>query len=305
MPYTVAMCIWEVSTLLLYLLAIAAIVREYQAAYAPIHCVVNWSVLALAYPAVFINLIHGNNAFLTTALMAGGLLLLNRRPVLAGALIGLLCYKPQYGVLFPFVLAASGRWRAFGSAAATVVVLTIGTIVLYPEAWHAFLATASGTRTEILDGGGPGLHKIQSVFAWARMWVTPLPLAYALQGAASIAIAAAVTWLWRSNAAYPLKAAALTIGAILITPYSLDYDLVVAAPALAWVALYGLERGFAPFEATALAALWLSPLVARQFAEMTTIPLAVIALLFVFILVLQRAKADFACCDELAFALRQ
>jgi hypothetical protein len=237
--------------------------------------------------------------------MAGGLLLLDRRPVIAGVLVGLLCYKPQYGVLFPLILAASGRWRAFGSASVTVAALTIATIVLYPDAWRAFFAKANETRTIILDQGGVGLHKMQSIFAWARMWGAPLPLAYALQGGVSIAIAAAITWLWRSNAAYPQKAAAAAIGAILATPYSVDYDLVIAAPAIAWLALYGLEKGFAPFEATALASLWLSPLVARQLAQTTTIPVAVIALLIVFVLILRRAKTEFAHSNAPAFALRQ
>ena len=51
--------------------------------------------------------------------VGGGLLLLDRRPVLAGILFGALCYKPHFGMLIPVALAASGRWRAFGAAAAS------------------------------------------------------------------------------------------------------------------------------------------------------------------------------------------
>ena len=40
-----------------------------------------------------------------------------RRPVLAGLLIGCLTWKPQFGILLPVALAASNRWRAFASAA--------------------------------------------------------------------------------------------------------------------------------------------------------------------------------------------
>ncbi len=49
--------------------------------------------------------------------MTGALLQLDKRPVLAGILFGLLAYKPQFGLLIPFVLAASGRWRTFAAAA--------------------------------------------------------------------------------------------------------------------------------------------------------------------------------------------
>ena len=45
-----------------------------------------WLLLALAYPAVFINLGHGHNGFLTAALLGGALVLLDRRPLVAGIL---------------------------------------------------------------------------------------------------------------------------------------------------------------------------------------------------------------------------
>ena len=96
----------------------------------------------------------------------------------------------------------------------------------------------------MLEQGDTGWYKIQSVFAWARMWGGGLTLAYALQGAVTLLVAAALAWLWRSTAAFPLKAAALLIGSVLATPYSLDYDLMLLAPAIAYLAVDGLARGF-------------------------------------------------------------
>ena len=52
------------------------------------------------------NITHGHNGFLTAALFGSGLPLLPTRPVHAGALLGLLAYKPQYGLLIPLALAA-------------------------------------------------------------------------------------------------------------------------------------------------------------------------------------------------------
>ena len=57
--------------------------------------------------------------------LCGGVLMLRRNEIAAGILFGLLVYKPQFGILLPFVLAAGGYWRAFVSAAATVIA-TIG-----------------------------------------------------------------------------------------------------------------------------------------------------------------------------------
>jgi hypothetical protein len=125
----------------------------------------------------------------------------------------------------------------------------------------------------------------------------PIPLAYALQGAVALALAGALAWLWRSAAAFPLKAAALCLGTILATPYSLDYDMMVLAPAIAFLAADGFRRGFAPWEKMALAALWLVPLVARSAGEATLIPLGVPAMLTMFALVLWRAGRDAALPD--------
>jgi alpha-1,2-mannosyltransferase len=47
-------------------------------------------IAALAFPAVFVNLTHGHNGFLTASLFTGALLCLDARPWLAGMLFGLL-----------------------------------------------------------------------------------------------------------------------------------------------------------------------------------------------------------------------
>ena len=75
---------------------------------------------------------------------------------------------------------------------------------------------------------------------------------------------------------------------MLSTPYSLDYDLMVLAPAIAFWASHGLFRGFRNWEKTVLAALWILPLIARTFAEATSIPLTVPLLLAAFVLLLRR-----------------
>ncbi len=249
-----------------------------------------WLLLALAFPAVLINIGHGQNGFLTAALLGGALVILDRRPLLAGILFGLLVYKPQYGLLLPVVLGVSGRWKCFAAAAITVVLLSIATTLTFGvSVWDAFLASTHFTRTVVLEAGNTGWYKIQSVFAWVRMWGAPIPLAYAVQGAAAVALAAALARLWRSGAPYPLQAAALCLATILATPYSFDYDMMLLAPALAFVALDGFNRGFGPWEKTILAVLWLMPLVARSIAHVSLIPLGVPAMLAMFVLILRRS----------------
>jgi hypothetical protein len=252
-----------------------------------------WLLLAVGFPGVIINLGQGHNGFLTAAIFAAALTQFDRRPILAGVLIGLIAYKPQFGLLLPLVLAASGRWRVFAAAAATVGALALMvTLAFGTEVWTAFLASTKFTRTVVLEEGQTGWYKIQSVFSWVRMWGGGIDLAYAAQTAVTLAVAASLVWIWRGKAAFPLKAAILLIGTLLATPYSLDYDLMLLAPAIAFNAADGLARGFAPWEKTMLVALWLVPLVARSVPEATLIPLAVPTMLLAFLLLLRRAMTE-------------
>src|SRR5664280_3490463 len=157
MPYWLALIAWQGVTLLLYLLAIRAIVSPHP----EVTSERLWLLLALAFPAVFINLGQAHNGFLTAALIGAALTQLDRRPLVAGILIGLLAYKPQFGPLIPLVLIATGRWRVFAAAAATVAVMTIAvTLAFGVDVWSAFLATGKFTRTVVLEQGGIGWYKI-------------------------------------------------------------------------------------------------------------------------------------------------
>lgn len=292
MPYWLALIVWQGVTLPLYLWAMHAIVA---ASPSPPGGGTEkmWLLLALAFPAVFINLGQAHNGFLTAALLGAALTQLDCRPIVAGVLIGLLAYKPQFGLLIPLVLAVSGRWRVFASAVVTLAVMTLAvTFAFGVDVWTAFLATGKFTRTVVLEQGGTGWYKIQSVFSWVRMWGGGIALAYVVQAAVTVTIAAALAWLWRSRAAYPLKAAALLIGTLLATPYSLDYDLMLLAPAIGYLAYDGFARGFGAYEKTVLAALWIVPLVARSVPQATLIPLAVPIMLLAFAMLLRRAMNE-------------
>jgi alpha-1,2-mannosyltransferase len=298
MPYPLALAVWQGATLVLYLLALGMImtdVPEAEPRGAAPHSANRapdplWLLLALAFPAVFINLGHGHNGFLTAALIGAALVQLDRRPALAGVLLGLLVYKPQFGILVPVALLANGRWRVFAAAAVTVATLAaITTAALGASVWDAFLASTRFTRIVVLENGETGWQKIQSVFSAVRMWGGPVALAYAVQGSVTLALAAATAWLWRAPVDFAFKAAGLIIAAILATPYSLDYDMTALAPAIAFLAVHGMRCGFGPYEKSALAALWIAPLVARSLAQAVLLPVGVLAMAAMLIVVLHRA----------------
>ena len=281
-PYAWGLSIWLAASFAAYLAAIRAILPGKETL-----------LIASAFPAVFVNIGHGQNGFLTAALLGGALQLLDRRPWLAGMLIGLLAYKPQFGVLIPIALLAGGRWRSIAAAVATVaVLLALSFATLGGGVWQAFADSMHFTQTVVLEQGGTGWEKIQSVFSAARMWGATVPAAYAVQFALGLGLAASLAWLWRSDAAFELKAAALATGSLLATPYVLDYDLVVLAVAIACLARHGLARGFRDFEISLLAAAWMVPLVSRGIAGATGIPLGLVVLSTLYVFTLRRAVLD-------------
>jgi alpha-1,2-mannosyltransferase len=267
-PYLVALFVWQASTFLLYLAAIRRIAGQ-----------PGWLIPTAAYPAAIINIGHGHNGFLTAALFGFGLALLEKRPFIAGLLLGALSYKPQFALLLPLALAAGGHWRAFLATALSALALAGLSAGLFgPAAWRAFFDSLELTRTIVLEQGSTGWHKIQSVFSAARNWGAGVPTAYLLQAIADAIAAAAIVLVWRSHADFAYKAAALIAGALLATPYVLDYDMMALAPALAFLAARGLRDGFAPYEVSILAIVWAAPLFARLVMSATTVPLGLMAI---------------------------
>ncbi|MFL6688806.1 MAG: glycosyltransferase family 87 protein [Alphaproteobacteria bacterium] len=272
LAYVPSLIVWQLGTLALYLVSLWWLLRtgpNPEIARDKI-----WIVLALAFPAVFMNVTHGHNGFLTAALLAGALATLNKRPVLAGVLFGLMVYKPQFGILIPVALLAGRHWATIVAATVTVGVLAaLTTFVFGAEVWHAFVGSLAFTRTAVLEQGGAGFFKIQSVFAAVRMWGGPIPLAYTAQALVTVGSGTVLYRLWCSHASPARKGAALCLASVIATPYCFDYDMMALAPAIALLAAEGLADGFRLYERVLIAALWGMPLVARSVAQYTGIPL--------------------------------
>jgi hypothetical protein len=281
LPYLLALVVWQAASLLLYLSAIWLLIRK--SVLPSLTRDRLWLVLSLGFTAVWVNLTHGQNGFLTCALFGSGIAILDERPVLAGVLFGLLCYKPQFASVIPIVLVATSRWRTLVALLVTVVMLAVAvTVVFGPEVWFAFLDSTHFTRVVVLEQGNTGFYKMQSVFAWVRMWGGAVWSAYTVQAVVDISVAVALVRVWQSSTSTAKKGAALCLAAILMTPYSLDYDLMLLAPAIALLAVEGLANKFEAYERTVLTALWLLPIASRTIAHTTSIPLAAPIMLLAF-----------------------
>lgn len=281
LPYLAALAVWQFSTLPLYLAAVRGIVKEKGAMMA-----------ALAFPGVFVNLGHGHNGFLSAGLFGGALLFMEKRPYVAGALLGLLAYKPQFGLLVPVALLAGREWRAIVAASITVSLTAAASCYAFGiETWHAFLESLSLTRGFILEEGPTGWEKIQSVFAALRMLGLGIAPAYVAQGIFALAAAVVVWMAWRQKDA-GLRGAALVLGTLMATPYVLDYDMVMLALPIAFMTAIGLKGGFLRWEKIILASAWLLPLLSRITGKFIGVPLAPFVMALLLWAILRRLRGD-------------
>jgi hypothetical protein len=242
LPYATAFLLWVFVTFPAYLVAIRVIIGD-RIGY----------LLAAAFPAVLSNFIVGQNGFLTAGLIGGALALLEQQPIASGALIGLLSFKPHLGLLFPVALAASGRWRAFATAAIVTALMAAASWLVFGGAsWQAFFAGLGHASQAFLANDLADWSTFQTAFGLTRTLGGGEALAWTAQIAVALTVAGAVAVLWRSEAAYEIKAAALGTGAMLATPYLYTYDLVILAVPLAFLFRLGRERGFLTHEAAGI-----------------------------------------------------
>lgn len=276
--YFPALALWLIATFAAFFAAARAWLRRAGILQSP------W-LLAAAFPPVLITVTHGQTSFIVAALLGAGALWVRERPVLAGICFGLAVIKPQFGPLVPLVLLLTGEWRVMAAAVATGGLLILASTWAFgPEVLSGWIG-ASGAAQAALAGGTVGYAKMQSLFAGALLLGAPLGLAYAVQGGVALAVAGTLGWAaYRRTYSLALGAAMLA-GAPLITPFVLDYDLVILAFPLIWLA--GQERR--PGEKMIAAATFAAAVFARPLAISAGIPIMPLILAAFFFVLVRRA----------------
>ena len=191
---------------------------------------------AFMSPAAVFCLMSGQSAFITTAMLLAIFATLDKWPLFACLLIGLLTLKPQLGVLLPVMLIASGQWRAFIAASVTAIALALVTAALFgPQVWIDYLHIGIAAQNHVLsDTHILAARLMSTVFMNLHLAGVSYGVAMASQLCVSILAAAAVAWAFRRHRdADPHVLLALFLAcATAATPYLMSYDtlpLVCAA----------------------------------------------------------------------------
>lgn len=232
LPYLPALALWT----LLGLAALAAAMRLWTR---------DWRIVALvvASPASLFGLMSGQFACFAAAILLAMLHWRRSRPLLAGALIGLLTVKPQLALLVPLMLLAARDWRVIAGAALSVgVVVGLVALLWGGDIWQVYLTQGIANQSLVLSDpdhlAGPFMP---TLFMNLRVMGVPPATAGTVQSVLALLAVILLWWTFaRRPAADELRANALFLAcAISATPYMLSYDSL----ALAAMAVLIAERG--------------------------------------------------------------
>lgn len=245
----------------------------------------------LLFPAVSLCLINGQSGLFLAALVGGGLVLLDRRPWLAGIVLGIATVKPQMMLLVVPCLLLGRHWRAIAGLAATFAALVVLSFLAFGSVtWAGFFDNVLG-GVDILEHVRP-LERMPSVLVAASLAGLSRDAATALQVLVALLALAAAGWTWIRRLPMAVRGSALLFATPLFTPYSFDYDLAVLTVAFAWLSLEVIRRGWLPWEKTLTAILWVSPIAAWLLARATGILVTPLVLIACLLAVLRASRAE-------------
>lgn len=234
----------------------------------------HWPILpVLAFPGAVINWIIGQNGFVSASCFGGAALLLERRPALAGACLGVFACKPHLAVCLPVALGAARRWAAFASCGAVACAITLlSWLVLGGGPWGEFVKTLWVSRAVLQsEQTGP---KVITVYEAVRLLHGSVGLGLCVQILAALVCLALV---WRVCVRRPGGGAEISmaiIGGLLCTPYAMDYDLVCLGVPLAYVAREADGTSWRAREKFVLILCYVLPLCVRTVNLRAGLPLA-------------------------------
>jgi hypothetical protein len=186
-----------------------------------------WFVL---YPWFAFAAYCGQVTFFISALLLLGLTERERRPILAGVLLGVAAaLKPQLLILLPIALLAERRWSTIlatgasglGVCGLTLAIWGVGPWLDWLDALPRFAALIAGHARMTANAVTPtaALRHLGLDERWALLLI---PVAISM-----------VWWAFRRPASPEDRLIALVGGGMLATPYAMNYELALLAPAVA------------------------------------------------------------------------
>jgi hypothetical protein len=238
LPFGIAATVWTILMVGLYGLILRRTYRSLDLS--PDAVIV--ALLAVAFPPFVEMVQYGQN----TVLLLGACFLAWRaleseHRLLAGAALGLLAIKPQFGIPFAVIVLAGREWRMMIGAACSIAAQAIIVwLIMGPTAFTRLAAIIPDivANTDALEPIAARVHSIRSL--------THL-LPHALQTPVWIvavgAILITVGLVWRSSAPVRVRLGYAILAGVLVSPHLIAYDATLLALPLMWLAEWTKSRG--------------------------------------------------------------
>lgn len=185
-----------------------------------------WIVIG---PAALIALFGGQTGLWLAGIWMLALSSLDKRPILAGVLIGILTVKPQMGVLLALFLLCGGYWKVIISASVTASVMILTSVLFYGiEPWTLFIHETLPYQSEIISRPfGIFDYMVHSPFKWMINLKASLAAAWMVQIPFMLFGAIALIWACRKPVDKRLLIALLSVLTFLFSPYMVIYDMTI------------------------------------------------------------------------------
>lgn len=235
-PAWLAYAVFVPATFALYLKAIQQISARHLA-----------FVFVMIFPALLVNIRSGQNGFLVAgivALAAQGILGTGLNAGLRGGVaLGLAAIKPHVAIGIGAAALLTGRWGVAALAMATCAATLGAAALVFGTDLFTLMLAASQEALGFLRSGDYPLHRMVSVYAFARTFGASADMAMMVQIAAGVAIVGFVILLALRRSDKTVIVAAAMIAPLFMSPYVYDYDMTLAGVALALVAPRLLAQG--------------------------------------------------------------
>lgn len=244
LPYLWAAALWMAFSMAIYAICCRAVWKTASNLRSEGSTV---AILAIALPAFFSMVAYGqNSAIALIAFTLAWLALRSDRNFLAGLALGLLFYKPQFGIAAAFLFILTFNWRLILGGVVTAATQLGIAAAYYGKACIAdyFHAVRNlGHNAPLLE---PRLYQMYSLRSFWQMLLPWPRIAFGLY-VISAAIALALLYkVWRSPRPLSLRYAAFVVATVLVDPHLTSYDLVVLAPAFILIGDWILANPAAP-----------------------------------------------------------
>jgi len=238
---------------------------------------------AVLCPAASNNVLAGSNAVLVTALIVGGIAVLDSRPFLAGMLLGVVIFKPQFFVLLPLALMAAQKGRALSGMIVCASGLVLASVLMFgPGLWLDWINVyLHPQQVAGVNGTDWGHSWDESVSTCAALLGAPHWLATVAQMLAGAIAIAAVWWAFQTEHRYRL--AILLCAALLASPHVSNYDLLMLG-VVALILVQALPEGSRPLAVMLPLAAWVAAIYnpPRVMALGLLTPLLLLGLIWLF-----------------------